>query len=61
MDPVPNSERQIVRDLAQQVADVAALPIQQERLDLWRRQNRMETCKPPVLVYLEDVWNEFVP
>ncbi len=61
MDPVPTDERQIVRELAQQVAEVAALPIQQERLDLWRRQNRMDLCKPPVLVYIEDAWEEFVP
>ncbi|HDZ21476.1 hypothetical protein LCGC14_0124720 [marine sediment metagenome] len=61
MDAISQTDRQVVSDLAKQVAAVAADPIQQARLDLWRRHNRMQRCKPPVLVYVEDAWDEFIP
>jgi len=40
---------QILRDLAQEYADIASKPIQDERRDLWRRHNSLERTRPPVL------------
>lgn len=39
----------IVRDLAREVADIAALPIQSERTRLWQRCNELRPDRPMVL------------
>jgi len=61
MITMSDTDRQILRDLAKRVADVAADPIQQVKLAEWRRHNSLRAGKPMVLVYLEDVWEEFLP
>jgi len=61
MISMSDKDRQILRDLAKQVAEVAADPIQQTKLVEWRRHNSLTPGKPMVLVYLEDVWEEFLP
>ena len=35
-------DRDLIRGLAERVAGIAALPVQRERRDLWRRLNRLE-------------------
>ncbi|MDY7009579.1 MAG: hypothetical protein SVV80_02355 [Planctomycetota bacterium] len=40
----------ILRDLAKQVADIAAKDIQDERRDLWRRHNSLRKTRP--LIYI---------
>ena len=47
----------ILRRLAGQVAEIAALPIQRENADLWRRLNRVERVRPPVWIN-EICWSE---
>ncbi|MBM3497527.1 MAG: hypothetical protein FJX74_02545 [Armatimonadetes bacterium] len=42
-------DRQVIRDLAQEYADIAAQPVQQERRDLWRAHNSLRTDRPLVL------------
>ena len=39
---MPENERAMVRDLAKQVAEIAADPIQQETRELWTKLNRLE-------------------
>ena len=41
----------ILRDLAKRVAEIAADPVQQETVDLWKRLNRLERTRPPVLLH----------
>src|SRR5512146_1642805 len=41
-------EPQIVRDLAKQLAEVAALPVQREKAEMWRRLNRLDPVRPMV-------------
>lgn len=55
---MPNSrDKAIVRDLAAQVAEIAALPIQQQKRDLWRRLNGLKPERP--MVAIDQVcWNE---
>ena len=40
----------ILRDLARQVAEIAARPVQDERRDLWRRHNSLRRTRP--LLYM---------
>lgn len=52
MSMVTPKDREILRDLAREVRDIAALPVQAERADRWRRLNRLERVTPPVLLWL---------
>jgi hypothetical protein len=40
----------IVRDLAKKVAEIAALPVQEEKRDLWRRLNGLRPARPMVMI-----------
>jgi len=55
------TDRTLVRDLAKQVAEVAALAIQAERRELWKRHNRLERIRPMILVFPEGSWAELLP
>jgi hypothetical protein len=55
------SERAILRDLAKRVAEIASLPIQAERIELWKAVNRLEPIRPVVAIYPERAWEELVP
>jgi hypothetical protein len=48
----------ILRDLAQQVADIAADPIQDEKRELWRAHNSFERTRPLILCMWEAAWFE---
>ncbi len=48
----------IMRDLAGQVADIAADPIQEERRELWRGHNSFERTRPLILCAWEAAWFE---
>jgi hypothetical protein len=49
---------QILRDLAKQVADIAADPIQDERRELWRQHNSFIRTRPLILCMWEAAWFE---
>jgi hypothetical protein len=59
----PEHDTDLIRRLAARVAEIAALPIQQERRDLWRRLNRLERVRPPIHVQALDanIWEELIP
>ncbi|HDZ21496.1 hypothetical protein LCGC14_0124520 [marine sediment metagenome] len=61
MTCLSDNDRQVLRDAAKQVAEIAADPAQEAKLAEWRRHNSMRPGKPLVLVYPEDVWDEFLP
>lgn len=50
-------DRTIVRDLATRLAEVAALPVQKEKAELWRRLNGLERVRPLVLLQ-NATWHE---
>ena len=58
---MPPKDREIVRDLAKRVAEIAALPVQAERRDLWRRHNALGDARPMILVFPEGSWGELLP
>ncbi|MDA0334124.1 MAG: hypothetical protein O2782_03050, partial [bacterium] len=43
-------QRQILRELAQQVADIAALPQQQELISCWKALNGLQPVRPMVMI-----------
>lgn len=48
---------EIVRELAVRVAEVAALPVQEEKRALWRRLNALKPARPMVMID-QVCWNE---
>ncbi|OGV64066.1 MAG: hypothetical protein A3K19_05945 [Lentisphaerae bacterium RIFOXYB12_FULL_65_16] len=56
---VPDKDKRILRELGKRKAEIAALPIQQERRELWRRLNQLDSVRPMVYVMgSETPWNE---
>lgn len=50
-------DRRILRELAEEVAEIAALPVQQERIEMWTRLNGLGKVKP--MVWISEVpWHE---
>ncbi len=47
----------IVRELAVRVAEVAALPVQEEKRKLWRKLNAKKPARPMVVID-QICWNE---
>lgn len=54
-----NKDRQIVRDLAKRGAEIAALPVQKEKREMWRRLNDLHPVRPMVLIFGGGIsWSE---
>ena len=54
---VPSPDRDVLRRLAGEVADIAALDVHRQKADLWRRLNRLEKIRP--LVWINEIcWGE---
>jgi hypothetical protein len=53
-------ERLILRELAKQVADLAARPVEEEKRELWYRHNALEPTRPLVFCDPENGWNEIL-
>jgi len=50
-------DRSLIRELAARVAELAALPVQEEKRRLWRRLNGLEPERPMVMID-QVCWNE---
>lgn len=59
--PITTKERKILRQLAGQVAELAARPIEQEKRELWYRHNALETTRPVIFCDPENGWWEILP
>ena len=60
--PVPKKDKTILQDLARKVAEIASLPVQEEKAEMWRRHNRLERVKPMVLFIMVGAsWEEALP
>ena len=51
------SDRAILRDLAKKTADIAALPVQEKKIRLWRQLNGLNPERPMVCID-QICWNE---
>ena len=47
----------IIRDLAARMAEIAALPVQEEKRALWRQLNALKPARPMVMID-QVCWNE---
>ena len=47
---LPNNDTTILRELGQRVAEIAALPVQQETIRLWKALNGLRPARPMVLI-----------
>jgi len=56
-----STDRRILRDLAGRLAETAADPIQQAKLDAWKRHNSLTPGRPLIIQAPEGVWWEFIP
>ena len=54
-------DRTALRDLAKRVADIAELPVQAERRQVWQLHNDLKTKQPMILVFPEGSWEELLP
>jgi hypothetical protein len=57
---VDRSERLLLRDLAKQVAELAARPVELEKRQRWQRLNDLQPVKPLVFCDPENGWNEII-
>jgi len=54
-------EHTILRELAKRVAEIAVLPVQAERISLWKSFNSLMPKRPMVLAYPEGGWRDLIP
>jgi len=47
---ISTKDRDILRELASQVAEIAALPVQQETISLWKALNSLKPVRPMVMI-----------
>jgi hypothetical protein len=59
--PFATEDRRLLRELARRVAEVAAMPIQEERRQLWKAQNALRRVRPLILVFPEGSERELLP
>jgi len=52
-----NKDKHILQELAKQIAEIAALPIQQETISLWKALNGLKPKRPMVMID-QVCWNE---
>lgn len=58
---ITSEELTILRVLAKQVADIASLPIMEERRELWKKHNSLQSVRPMILIFPEGSWGELLP
>lgn len=58
---IPSDDRQILRDLAKRVAEIAAHPVMEQRADLWTRQASLDSERPMILAETSGVLDELIP
>jgi hypothetical protein len=58
---VSDADRTILHNLAERLAEIAALPIQEERREIWRAHNSLRSTRPMILIFPEGSWSELLP
>ncbi len=58
---IDRHDTHILRELARRVAEIAALPVQEERRRMWKRHHALQRVRPMILVFPEGSWRELLP
>lgn len=58
---ITQKERQLLRELAIKVSEIASHSSQEQKIKLWKKHNRLEKAKPMVLAFPEGAWKELLP
>jgi len=58
---ITQKDKKILRDLAKRVADIAELPIMEQRRHMWKQHNQLKRVRPMILVFPEGSWRELLP
>jgi hypothetical protein len=54
---ISHKDKDVLRELAQELAEIASLPIHKERAEAWRRLNDLEAVKP--MIWINEIpWHE---
>lgn len=53
-------DRELIRDLARRIAEIAADPGQEERRQVWYTQNALQPVRPPIFISPEGSWSELL-
>ncbi len=61
MPDITGKDREILKQLASQVAKIAENPIHAENAKLWTRHNDLKSTRPMVLAFPEGAWREMMP
>lgn len=57
---ISKKDREILRRLATEIAEVGSLPVQREKAEMWQRLNQLEPVKP--MVWMNEIpWHELGP
>jgi hypothetical protein len=54
-------DRERLRRFAEQVAELAARPVEAKKRDLWYRHNALEATRPVIFCDPENSWHEIIP
>jgi hypothetical protein len=57
---INNKDRQILSELAKRVAEIAAQPLENEKMKLWTRHNELEPVRPLIFCDPENGWSEII-
>lgn len=57
---IPEKEKFLLRKLAEQVAELAARPVEQEKARLWTSHNDLDNQRPMIFCDPENGWNEII-
>ncbi len=57
---ISEKDSRILRGLAEKVRDIANMPEQETKRQMWFRHNRLERGKPMVLIFPEGSWGELL-
>jgi hypothetical protein len=60
-DQVSGADREILRNMARRVAEIAAMPIMADRRRLWRGHNALRPERAMILIFPEGSWRELMP
>lgn len=58
---VPRAEKEVVRDLARRVADIAASQGMADRRERWKQHTSMNSSRPVVFINPQGAWVELLP